>query len=128
MDFDNHWNTLIFFNKENTGSYLNVFHEKMSDFVSLLLFRFNLVIKLRKFGFESHWNTSIFFWLKNVALDSSMSHGKISDFVWLQLFGFFLVIKLRDFDFGSHWNPLIFFDKKNNSGVQTSCKIVSDLV
>ena len=64
-----------------------------------------------------------------MALDSSMSHGKISDFVWLQLFGFFLVIKLRDFDFGSHWNPLIFFDKKiKNSGVKTSCKIVSDLV
>ena len=33
---------------------LNMYHEKMSDFVSLSLFGFTLVIKLRNFDFESH--------------------------------------------------------------------------
>ena len=38
----------------------NMSQEKMSDFVSFLLFGFTLVIKLRSFDFESHWNTLIF--------------------------------------------------------------------
>ena len=33
---------------------LNMPYEKMSDFVSLPLFWFTLVIKLRNFDFESH--------------------------------------------------------------------------
>ena len=33
---------------------LNMYHEKMSDSVSLSLFGFTLVIKLRNFDFESH--------------------------------------------------------------------------
>ena len=33
---------------------LNVSHEEMSDFVSLTLFGFTLVTKLRNFNFESH--------------------------------------------------------------------------
>ena len=33
----------------------------MSDCVSILLFRFTLIIKLRKFDFESHGNIFIFF-------------------------------------------------------------------
>ena len=36
-------------------------HGKMSDFVSLELFRFTLVIKLRNFDFEGHLNDLIFF-------------------------------------------------------------------
>ena len=46
-------------------SNLNVPHEKMTDFVSFLLFRFTLVIKLRNFDFENHRNTLIFFIKKN---------------------------------------------------------------
>ena len=45
-------------------SNLNVPHEKMTDFVSFLLFRFTLVIKLRNFDFENHRNTLIFFYQK----------------------------------------------------------------
>ena len=33
---------------------LDMSHEKMSDFVSFLLFGFVLVIKLRSFDFENH--------------------------------------------------------------------------
>ena len=33
---------------------LNMSDEKMSDFVSFLLFGFTVVIKLRNFDFESH--------------------------------------------------------------------------
>ena len=40
---------------------LNMPHGKMSDFISLPLFGFTLVIKPRNFDFESHWNTLIFF-------------------------------------------------------------------
>ena len=39
----------------------NMFHGKMSDFVSFPLFGFTLVIKLRNFDFESHGNTLTFF-------------------------------------------------------------------
>ena len=40
---------------------LNMSHGKMSDFVSLLLLGFTLIIKLRNFDFESHSNAVIFF-------------------------------------------------------------------
>ena len=33
---------------------LNMSHGKMSDFVSLPLFRFSLVIKLKNFDFKGH--------------------------------------------------------------------------
>ena len=38
---------------------LNMSHEKMSNFVSIPLFGFTVVIKLGSFDFECHWNTSI---------------------------------------------------------------------
>ena len=40
---------------------LNMSYGKMSDFVSLPLFGFTLVIKLRNVDFENHLNTLIFF-------------------------------------------------------------------
>ena len=48
---------------------LNMSHGKLSDFVSLPLFGFTLVIKLRNFDFASHWNTLIFFDKKDMASD-----------------------------------------------------------
>ena len=54
FDFESHWNVLVFFDKKDMVSDLNVSHEKMSDFVSFPLFGFTLVIKLRNFNFESH--------------------------------------------------------------------------
>ena len=40
---------------------LNMFFEKMTDFILFPLFRFTLIIKLRNFDFESYLNTLIFF-------------------------------------------------------------------
>ena len=45
---------------------LNMFHEKMSDFVSFSLFGFTLVIKVRNSDFESHGNTLICFDKKKI--------------------------------------------------------------
>ena len=44
---------------------LNMFHGKMSDFVSFPLLGFTLVIKLINYDFESHGNILIFFDKKN---------------------------------------------------------------
>ena len=43
----------------------NALYGRMSDFVSFLLFRLKLVIKLKNFYFETHWNTLIFL-IKNI--------------------------------------------------------------
>ena len=40
---------------------LNMSHAKMSNFVSIPLLGFTVVIKLGSFDFECHWNTLIFF-------------------------------------------------------------------
>ena len=79
---------------------LNMFHGKMSDFVSFPLFGFTLVIKLRNSDFESHWNTLIYFdKKKDMLADLDMSPGKVSGFVSFPLLRFTLVIKLRNFNF-----------------------------
>ena len=57
FDFESHWNTLIFFDKKDMTSDLNISHGKMSDFVGYPLLGLTLVIKLRNFDFESHLNT-----------------------------------------------------------------------
>ena len=44
----------MFFDIKNITSDLNMFHGKMSDFVSFSLFGFTLVFKLRNFKCESH--------------------------------------------------------------------------
>ena len=80
---------------------LNMFHEKMSEFVSFPSFRFTLVIKLRNFDFESHRNTLIIFGEKRyrIRFNLNMSHGKVSDFALFPLLGFTLVLRRRNFDF-----------------------------
>ena len=78
---------------------LNMSHRKMSCFVSLPLFGFTLIIKLRHFDSERNWNNLIFFDKKNMTSDLNMSS--------FPLFVFTLVIKLRNFHFeSSHWNTL----------------------
>ena len=57
-----HWNILVFYDQwkfEGKLSYLNMSNGKMSDFVSIPLSWFTLVIKLRNCYSESHANT---FW------------------------------------------------------------------
>ena len=78
---------------------LNMFHGRMSDFVSFPLILFILVIKLRSFGFESQRNTLIFVIKIYMMLDLNMPHEKMSDFVSFLLFRFTLVLKLKNFDF-----------------------------
>ena len=55
------WKVLIVKVLEMFQDYLNMSHGIMSDFVSILLFWFTLVIKLRNFNIESHWNILIIF-------------------------------------------------------------------
>ena len=47
-------NTLIFFDKRDMVSDLNMSHGKMSDLVSFPFFGFTLVIKLRNLDFKGH--------------------------------------------------------------------------
>ena len=61
---------------------LNMPYEKMSDFVSLPLFGFTLVIKLRNFDFESHWDI----WLEKRMPDLIMSCQTVSGLVYVLLF------------------------------------------
>ena len=97
---------------------------KICDFVSLPLFVFSLVIKLKNIDFESLWNTLILFDKKIYVL-----WKKISDLVSLSLFGFTLVIKLKKLDFKSHWNISIFFNEKYmTSYLNMSQEKISDFV
>ena len=66
---------------------LSMSYEKISDFISSLLFWFILVIKLRNFEYEINWNTLIFFDKKYVVSDLNMSHAKMSDFVYFNCLG-----------------------------------------
>ena len=54
FDFESHLNTLIFFDKKDMVSDLNMCHGKMSDYASFPLFGFTLMIKLRNIDFEGH--------------------------------------------------------------------------
>ena len=90
FDFKNHWNTLIFFHIKYIMSDLNMSHGKLSDFVSLPLFGFILVIKLRNFDFVSHWNTLIFFDKKHMA--SNFIDHKLH--YWIQFFQMLLTTLL----------------------------------
>ena len=60
-NYKSQWNILVFYDQWKVMSDLNTSHGKMSDFVSIPLFGFTLVIKLRNVNFESHWNILIFF-------------------------------------------------------------------
>ena len=72
---------------------------KISGFVSIPLFGFTLVLKLRNLDFESHWNILIFLIKKYMVSDLNMPHGKTLDFLSFPLFGFTSLIKLRNFNF-----------------------------
>ena len=54
VDFESHWNTLIYFDKKEMLSDLNMSQGKMSYFVSFSFLRLTLVIKLRNFDFQGH--------------------------------------------------------------------------
>ena len=62
FNYKSHWNILVFYDHWKIMLDLDMSHGKMSDFVSIPLFGFTLIIKLRNFDFESHWNVLIFFW------------------------------------------------------------------
>ena len=54
LDFESHWDTLVFFDKKDMTLDLNMFHEKMSTLLLFPLFGFNLVITIREFNYKSH--------------------------------------------------------------------------
>ena len=87
-NYKSHWNILAFYDQWKIMSDLNMFHGKMSDFVSFPWFQFTLVINLRNFGFDTKRCQIL-----------NICHGKMCDFVSLPLFGFTLVKKLRNPDF-----------------------------
>ena len=67
FDCESHWNILIFFRLKKIWRQIwicSINKFPIFDFVSLLLFMLNLVIKLRKFDLESHWNTLVYFYQK----------------------------------------------------------------
>ena len=61
-NFESHWNfdkfdikkLWYFFDKKHITSDFNMSHKKMSDFVSLPLFGFTIVIKMGNYDFEGH--------------------------------------------------------------------------
>ena len=59
-NYINHLNILVLCDQWKIISDLNMAHGKMSNFVSLPLFVFTLVMKLKHFSFKSLDNTSIF--------------------------------------------------------------------
>ena len=63
-------------------------HGKMPDFVSFLLCRFTVVLKLKNFDLESQIGICPI--------------EKMSDLISFPLFRFTLVMKLRNFDFESY--------------------------
>ena len=81
-----------FFIKNDMLSDLNMFHGKMSDFVSVPLFRVTLVIKLTNFDFVGHWNTIIFF-DKKMMLDLIISCQTVSVLLNLRCLSIILTIR-----------------------------------
>ena len=59
LNFESYWNVFSILSPMKHD--VRFEYEKISDFVSFLLFGFPSVLKLGNFDFESHWNTLIFF-------------------------------------------------------------------
>ena len=74
------WNWKMPIKKVTEIFYYFVTNEKMSDFVSFLLFRFTLVIKLRNVDFQGHWNTFLYSKINDVRFEHVLSSS-----VWLGL-------------------------------------------
>ena len=110
-NYKSHWNVSVFCDQWKMMSDLNMSHEKVSDFVSIVWLHFSH--KTEKFRF---WKLLKYFnnlWQKiDMVSDLNMFNGKMSDFVSFSLFGFTLVIKLRNFDIKVYEDTLMFFDKK----------------
>ena len=101
FDFESHWNIFVFFDKKHIVSDLNISHRKASDFVSLPLFGFTILIKLTNFDSENCSNALVHFNKKDILSDLNTQNGKLSDFVSVPLFRFRcpLVINVTNFDF-----------------------------
>ena len=80
LDFESHWNTLIFFDKKRYGVRFKYVPWENVWFCFISIVWVHLVIKLRDFDFESHWNTLIFS-DKKIMSDLIMSYQTVSDLV-----------------------------------------------
>ena len=92
---------------------VNIFHSKMSDFVSIPLFGFTLVIKLRNFDFESHWNISLFFDKERYGVRFEYVPWKNVWFCFISNVWLHFSHETEKFDFKGHWNTSIFSIKNN---------------
>ena len=101
-----------FFWPKKITSDLNIFPEKLPDFVSVPFFALTFVMKLKDFDFKSYWNTLQFFDQKN-GVRFEFALWKNVWFFSFPLCALTFVIKVIDLDFKLHWNTLIFFDQKN---------------
>ena len=66
---------------------LNMSHEKMSGFVSFLLFGLTLLIKPREFNFKSHWNTIFFIRKRDLRFEFVLSNSVwfvLTFVIWVQ--------------------------------------------
>ena len=87
---------------------LNISHRKMSEFISIQLFPFTLVIKLQSFDFEIQWNISIFLIENHVTFEYVPWKNSWFCFVsnvWVN----FSHKTSWNFHFESHWNTWLFF-------------------
>ena len=91
---------------------VNIFDSKLSDFVSIPLFGFTLVIKLRNFDFESHWNISLFFDKQRYGVRFEYVPWKNVWFCFISNVCLHFSHETEKFDFKGHWNTSIFSDKK----------------
>ena len=103
---------------------LNMFHGKMSDFVSFSLLGLTLVIKLRSFDFESYWNVSIFFLERRMVSDLIMLCQAVSDLVSALVFEQNVCNKLRNNNFTFYLNSSIFLIEESLSDQNLSCFLV----
>ena len=87
---------------------LNISHRKMSEFISIQLFPFTLVIKLQSFDFEIQWNISIFLIENHVTFEYVPWKNAWFCFVsnvWVN----FSHKTSWNFHFECHWNTWLFF-------------------
>ena len=107
FNYKSHWNILVFYDHWKIMLDLDMSHGKMSDFVSIPLFGFTLVIKLRNFDFESHWNILIFFNKKRYGVRFEYVPWKNVWFCFISIVWVHFSHKTEKFRF---WKPLKYFN------------------
>ena len=101
-NYKRHWNISVFYDQWKIMSDLNMSHGKMSNFVSIPLFGFTLVIKLGNFQFERQWNILIFFDEERYVVRFEYVPWKNVWFCFNSIVWFHFSHKTKKFDFKGH--------------------------